>query len=50
MIFNICFPHEAFAMSPPLDSDDVLRSFNPDSYIRCELDGNPVSKVEKLKY
>jgi hypothetical protein len=50
IIFNICFPHEAFAMAPPLDTDDVLRSFNPDSYIRQELDGNPVSKVEKLKY
>jgi hypothetical protein len=37
-------------MAPPLDTDGVLRSFNPDSYIRYELDGNPVSKVEKLKY
>lgn len=36
-------------MSPPLDTDDVLRSFNPDSYVRHELDGNPISKVEKLK-
>jgi len=50
IIFNIWFPHEAFAMAPPLNTDDVLRSFNPDSYIRYELDGNPVSKVEKLKY
>lgn len=50
IIFNIWFPNEAFAMAPPLDTDDVLRSFNPDSYIRHELDGNPVSKVEKLKY
>lgn len=49
IIFNIWFPHEAFAMAPPLDTDDVLRSLNPDSYIRHELDGNPVSKVEKLK-
>ena len=50
IIFNIWFPHEAFAMAPSLDIDGVLRSFNPDSYIRYELDGNPVSKVEKLKY
>jgi len=50
IIFNILFPHEAFAMAPPQDTDDVLRSFNPDSYLRYELDGNPVSKVEKLKY
>jgi hypothetical protein len=50
IIFNIYYSHEAFAMAPPLDTDDVLRSFNPDSYVRHELDGNPVSKVEKLKY
>lgn len=49
IIFNIWFPHEAFAMSPPQNTDDVLRSFNPDSYVRHELDGNPISKVEKLK-
>lgn len=45
IIFNVWFPHEAFAMSPPQDTDDVIRSFNPDTYIRHELDGNPVSKI-----
>ena len=49
MIFNICFPHEAFAMSPPQDTEDVIRSFNPDTYIRHELDGKPILKVDKPK-
>jgi hypothetical protein len=49
IIFNICFPHEAFAMSPPQDTDDVIRSFDLDTYNRHELDGKPISKVEKPK-
>lgn len=47
MIFHIYYPHEAFAMSPPQDTDDVIRSFNPDTYTRHELDGNPISKIDK---
>lgn len=47
IIFNILFPHEAFAMSPPQDTDDVIRSFNPDTYTRHELDGKPISNVDK---
>jgi hypothetical protein len=34
-------------MSPPQDTDDIIRSFNPDTYTRHELDGNPISKVDK---
>ena len=49
ILFNISFPHEAFAMSPPQDTDDVIRSFNPDTYIRHELDGKPILKVDKPK-
>ncbi len=33
----IC-PHEAFAMEP----HDILRSFNPDTYIYHEIDGTPI--------
>ena len=47
ILFNISFPHEAFAMSPPQDTDDVIRSFNPDTYTRHELDGKPISNVDK---
>jgi hypothetical protein len=47
IIFNIYYPHEAFAMAPSQDADDVIRSFNPDTYTRHELDGNPISKVDK---
>ena len=47
IIFNIWFPNEAFAMSPPQDTDDVIRSFNPDTYTRHELDGKSISKVDK---
>lgn len=47
IISNIWFPHEAFAMSPPQDTDDIIRSFNPDTYTRHELDGKPISKVDK---
>jgi hypothetical protein len=38
IVFNILFPHEVFAMDP----DNLVRSFNPDTYIRHELDGTPV--------
>src|SRR5437764_13520782 len=36
-------------MSPPQDTDDVIRSFNPDTYTRHELDGKPVLKVDHPK-
>jgi len=49
IIFSIIFPHEAFAMSPPQNTDDVTKIFNPDNYIRHELDGNPISKIDKPK-
>jgi len=49
MIFHIWLPHEAFAMAPPQDTDDVIRSFNPDTYTRHELDGKPISNVDKPK-
>jgi len=35
-------------MDPPRDTDDVIRSFNPDTYIHHELDGKPL-KVDKPK-
>ena len=47
MIFNICFPHEAFAMEPPKNTHDVIKSFNPDTYTRHELDGTPIPKIDK---
>jgi len=47
MIFNIYYSHEAFAMAPPQDTDDIIRSFNPDTYTRHELDGKPISKIDK---
>ena len=31
-------------MSPPQDAEDVLKSFDPDTYIRHELDGKPIPK------
>jgi hypothetical protein len=45
MISNIFFPHEAFAMEP--NTDDIIRSFNPDTYNRHELDSKPISNVNK---
>ena len=45
LLFNIWFPHEAFAMEP--NTDDVIRSFDPDTYTRHELDGKPISNVDK---
>src|SRR6266480_7614688 len=41
----IC-PHEAFAMEP----HDILRSFNPDTYIYHEIDGTPINNTDKYKY
>jgi len=49
VLFNFLSPNEAFAMEPPLNTD-ALRSFSHDSYLRYELNGNPASKLEKLKY
>lgn len=49
MLFNILFPHEAFAMAPTQDTDDVIRSFDPDTYTRHELDGKPIPKIDKPK-
>jgi cellulose synthase/poly-beta-1,6-N-acetylglucosamine synthase-like glycosyltransferase len=50
ILFNIYYPHEVFAMAPPQDTDDIIRSFNPDTYTRHELDGNPITKVDKPTY
>ena len=47
MIFNICFPHEAFAMEPNID--DVITSFNPDTNNCHELDSKPISNIDKSK-
>ena len=46
VLFNIISPNEAFAMEP--NTDDVIRSFNPDSYIRHELDGKSITKPKCL--
>jgi hypothetical protein len=45
VLFNIISPNEAFAMEP---DTDVIRSFNPDSYISHELDGKPITKQKCL--
>jgi hypothetical protein len=31
-------------MDPPRDNEDVIKSFNPDTYTRHELDGKPIVK------
>jgi hypothetical protein len=37
-------------MEPIKDTEDVLKSFNPDTYTRHELDGKPIFKADKPKY
>jgi hypothetical protein len=45
IIYFIVFPHEVFAMEP----NEVIRSFNPDTYIRHELDSTPIHGSNKAK-
>ena len=47
-ICSVCFfmfPQEAFAMDP----DPVLKSFNPDTYLRHELDGTPICESDRYE-
>lgn len=39
-------PYEVFAMGP----DDIIKSFNPDTYIRHELDGIPIYDSSRYIY
>jgi len=45
IIYFIVFSHEVFAMEP----NEILRSFNPDTYIRHELDGTPIHVSGRVK-
>lgn len=46
LTYFIVFPQEVFAMEP----EAVLKSFNPDTYIRHELDGKPIYKLDVSNY
>jgi hypothetical protein len=46
IIYFIVFPQEAFCMTP----QEVIRSFDPDTYIRHELDGKPIHGSDKVRY
>lgn len=49
LIYSICLlisPQEVFAMEP----HDIIRSFNPDTYIRHEIDGTPIYDSDRYNY
>jgi len=48
IIYFIMFPHEAFAMTP--EEIQIYRTFDPDTYIRHELDGTPIHVSGRAKY
>ena len=45
-VYLFISPQEALAMDPY----DIIRSFNPDTYIPHELDGTPINDPDKYKY
>src|SRR5271169_2569715 len=48
LIYFIVFPQEVFAMQPD-EAARIMKCFNPDTYIRHELDGTPIYEYDRYE-